>query len=167
MVIVGVAAEYTMNINRNVQRSNDSLETAIAVGDSCIDLLFANWRTTLPVTPTRSHADVGFPTIALPAAANFPLFESFQSFSFGASATDYYGNNTVGILLRFPIFKIVSADAEWSPLWGLPHHQEPMFGLIDQEVKYSLAIRNTNPAILRLPLTLNYVAFGRYHVTDA
>src|ERR1700730_8964151 len=43
MVIVGVAAEYTYTVNRHVQRSN-TLQTAVAVGDSCIDILFSNWR---------------------------------------------------------------------------------------------------------------------------
>ena len=154
MVIVGIAAEYTTNINRNVQRSN-TLETAIAVGDSCIDLLFANWRTTCRVTPTSPLATSAFQSIALPASANFPSLQSLPSFTFGASATDYYGTNTANPP-TISNFKIVSANAEWSPLPGASATPEPMFGQIDQAV-YSLN-PNTNPAIKVTPLVLNYVA---------
>ena len=53
MVIVAVAAEYTSTVNRHVQRSN-SLENAVAVGDSCIEILFSNWRAicSVPVNST-------------------------------------------------------------------------------------------------------------------
>ena len=43
MVIVGVAAEYTMSISRNVQRST-TLENAVAVADGCLENNFAYWR---------------------------------------------------------------------------------------------------------------------------
>ena len=43
MVIVAVAAEYTSTVSRHVQRSN-TLQNAVAVGDSCIEILFAHWR---------------------------------------------------------------------------------------------------------------------------
>src|ERR1700676_4047974 len=80
MVIVGGAAEYTYTVNRHVQRSN-TLENAVAVGDSCIDMLFANWRYTcrLPANvysaqPTSAFASIPLPTalqLNLPAASNF------------------------------------------------------------------------------------------------
>jgi hypothetical protein len=154
MVIVGVAAEYTTNINRNVQRSN-TLETAIAVGDSCIDLLFAGWRTTCRQRPTNARPTSDFASITLPTSANFPTLQSLPSFSFGASTTDYYGNNTANPP-TVSNFKIVSASAEWSPLPGAAATPEPMFGQIPQDVN-SLN-PNTNPAILTTSLTLNYVA---------
>ena len=77
MVIVGVAAEYTTNINRNVQRSN-TIETAIAVGDGCIDLLFEAIRAKLHgrvdlYDSDGALNDVGFPFHrSANTAANFP-----------------------------------------------------------------------------------------------
>ncbi len=45
MILVGVVAEYTWTINRHVQRSS-TLQSAVAVGDACIEILFSNWRAT-------------------------------------------------------------------------------------------------------------------------
>ena len=59
MVIVGVAAEYTWTVNRHVQRSN-TLENAVAVGDSCIDILFANWRAICRTAPTTAQPTSAF-----------------------------------------------------------------------------------------------------------
>ena len=43
MVVVAVAAEYTSTVNRHVQRSNTE-QSALAVADSCIEVLFSHWR---------------------------------------------------------------------------------------------------------------------------
>src|SRR6202022_3257914 len=43
MVIVGAMAAYTTTINRHVQRS-DTLGSAMAIGDGCVDHMFAYWR---------------------------------------------------------------------------------------------------------------------------
>ena len=51
MVIVAVAAEYTQTINRHVLRSNTE-QSAAAVADSCIEILFANWRKICSANPT-------------------------------------------------------------------------------------------------------------------
>src|ERR1700704_3962182 len=78
MVIVGVAAEYTYTINRHVQRSN-TLENAVAVGDSCIEILFANWRATSRVNPTVAQTTSAFSSIPLPTATqlNLPSVSNF------------------------------------------------------------------------------------------
>lgn len=111
MVIVGIAAEYTTNINRNVQRSN-TLETAVAVGDSCLDLLFANWRNICRASSTTARPTSDFTSIALPTSANFTTLLSLPSFTFGASTTDYYSNNTANPP-TISNFKVVAANAEW------------------------------------------------------
>ena len=64
MVIVAIAANYTMNINRHVQRSNN-LGIAIAIGDSCIEKLFAGWRDKCRNPAT--NASIPLPTSAFTA----------------------------------------------------------------------------------------------------
>ena len=110
MVIVGIAAEYTMGISRNVQRSN-ALESAIATGDSCLDILFGNWRSICrqPLNVNVALPTNSFTSIPLPTSSMFPNISNF-----GASAQDYYGAN----LPNPPAisnFKVVAVDAEWTP----------------------------------------------------
>jgi hypothetical protein len=123
MVIAGIAAEYTMNISRNVQRSN-TLESAIVTGDSCLDILFGNWRSicgqpgnvNLPL-PTNS-----FTSIPLPTSSLFPNIPNF-----GAEAADYYGAS----LANPPAisnFKVVAVDAEWNPIADPAATPIPMLG---------------------------------------
>lgn len=64
MVIAGVAAEFTMNVNRNAQRNN-TLESAIAVGDSSIEILFNSWRGICRGTIPKSDGLYAAPTAVL------------------------------------------------------------------------------------------------------
>jgi hypothetical protein len=150
MVIVGVAAEYTTNINRNVQRSN-SLETAIAVGDSCIDMLFANWRTICRGSATTALATSAFQSIALPTAANFPTLPNLPNF--GATAADFYSARTANPP-TISNFKIVAANAEWIPLTSSPSSTAtpiPALGQIGGALTTSSSLPTTTA-------TFNYVA---------
>ncbi len=77
MVIVGVALEYTMNIGRNVQRSN-TLGSAIAVADGCLEHTFAEWRSFcrqpgIPKPPTSTELN----NLPLPSVAQFPDIPNF------------------------------------------------------------------------------------------
>lgn len=78
MVIVGVAAEYTWTVNRHVQRSN-TLENAVTVGESCMEILFANWRNICRQSPTTSQTTSAFASIPLPTASqlNLPAVSNF------------------------------------------------------------------------------------------
>ena len=78
MVIVAVAAEYTYTVNRHVQRSN-TLQSAVAVGDSCIEILFSNWRTICSATPTTLLPTSAFSAIPTPAPSqlNLPSVTNF------------------------------------------------------------------------------------------
>ncbi|MDQ2824373.1 MAG: hypothetical protein M3R29_02890 [Verrucomicrobiota bacterium] len=148
MVIVGIAVEYTTNINRNVQRSG-TLGAAIAVGDSCIDILFANWRNTCRTNPTSALATSAFSSIALPTSAMFPsLATTLPNFSFGATATDYYTNNTANPP-TISNFKVVAANSEWQPISGSSAVPIPLMGLVDKDIT---TLAKTTPAVF------NYVA---------
>src|SRR5450631_1455214 len=66
MVVVALAFEYTTNETRNVQRSN-TFQTALAVGDSAIDVLFNNWRTTCRTSPSTVYKTSDFSAVATPS----------------------------------------------------------------------------------------------------
>ena len=146
MVIVGIAAEYTTTVNRHVQRSC-TLGAAVAVGDSCIDVLFANWRNTCRATPTSALATSAFSSIPLPTSSMFPTLSTLPLFSFGASTTDYYSTGTTNLTISN--FKVVAADAEWQPLAGGSATPIPIMGQVDQDVDTLVA---TTPAVF------NYIA---------
>jgi hypothetical protein len=142
MVIVAVAADYTMNINRNVRRSN-TLESAIATGDSCLDILFGNWRSicrqqgnVTQALPTNSFASIPLPTASL-----FPNIPNF-----GARTANYYGTSPLPNPPTISNFNVVAADAEWNPLSSAAATPIPMLGSM-------LDPNGTNTAA-----TYNYVA---------
>jgi hypothetical protein len=144
MVIVGVAAEYTTTIGRDVQRGT-TLENAISVGDSCVELLFANWRSLCRTTPTTAMANSSFSSIALPTATQLNL----QSLaSFGTTRTDYYTSGTPNPP-TISNFNVTATDAEWRPLAGAAATPEPIMGQVSQDV--STLVKTT-------PATFNYVA---------
>jgi hypothetical protein len=88
MVIVGVAAEYTTSIHRNVARSN-TLGSAIAVADGVIEHNFAHWRKTAqtPGYPTPTTDDL-LDNIPLPTQAQFPGVKNFTA------TQNNYNNNS-------------------------------------------------------------------------
>ena len=125
MVIVGVAAEYTMNISRNVQRSN-TLESAIATGDSCLDILFGNWRSICrqPGNVSRALVTNDLTSIPLPTSSLFPNIPNFR-----ASATDLYGvSPNPPNPPTISNFKVVAANAEWNPTADPAAPPIPMLG---------------------------------------
>jgi hypothetical protein len=123
VVIAGVAADYTMNINRNVQRSN-TLESAIATGDSCLDILFGNWRSICRAsTSTGALPANSFASIPLPTSSLFPNIPNFA-----ASAVNYYGTSPLPNAPTISNFKVVAADAEWNPLSSATATPIPMLG---------------------------------------
>ena len=76
MVVVAVAAEYTSTINRHVQRSNTE-QSALAVADSCIEVLFSNWRklSSDPATVTTARTTDDFDGTAIP----LPTYHAVES----------------------------------------------------------------------------------------
>ena len=78
MVIVGVVAEYTMSISRNVQRST-TLENAVAVADGCLENNFAYWRQ-LCRTPGQNLPTTNqLVGLTLPTQAQFPSIPNFTA----------------------------------------------------------------------------------------
>lgn len=78
IVIVGVAAQYTSLVGRNVQRSV-TLQSAIAIADGCLENSFAQWRQ-LCHTPSQPLPTTNELTaLALPTQAQFPGIPNFTA----------------------------------------------------------------------------------------
>jgi hypothetical protein len=126
MVIVGVAAEYTYTVNRHVQRSN-TLENAVAVGDSCIEILFANWRATSRVTPTVAQTTTAFATIPLPTASqlNLPSVSNFakRGTGFDPSVDELDSTYTISN------YKVIAVNAQRNALPSASATPVPELGL--------------------------------------
>jgi len=153
MVIVAVTVEYTGSVRRGVQRST-ALQSAVAVGDSCIDILFNNWRTIYRQTPTQYLNTNAFSAIPTPAPAYFPNLPSTnlvkRGTSYQADNDEYDSNYTISN------YKVVAVNAEYQNLASAAATPEPMFGQITQSVN-SLD-PNSNPGIKTTPMVLNYIA---------
>jgi hypothetical protein len=126
MVIVAVAAEYTYTVNRHVQRSN-TLENAIAVGDSCIEVLFANWRATSRTAPTTAQTTSTFASIPLPTASqlNLPSVSNFvkRGTGFDPSVDELDSTYTISN------YKVIGVNAEWKALSSANATPVPQLGL--------------------------------------
>ena len=134
MVIVGVAAEYTWVVNRHVQRSN-TMENAVAIGDSCIDILFANWRAICRAAPTTPQTTNAFTSIPLPTSAqlNLPAVSNFAKRGTiidpkndeapSPSPSDYDANYTISN------YKVIAVSSEWTALAGASAAPTPELGL--------------------------------------
>lgn len=152
MVIVGVAAEYTSTVNRHVLRSNTE-QSAIAVADSCIEILFANWRKTCsaPGSVTTAQTTKTFEFIALPTASqlNLPSVANFVKrgtiINPNADAADYDANYTISN------YKVIAVNAQWNALASATATPEPLLGQLDK------AITSGTPAPTT-PLVYNYIA---------
>ena len=133
MVVVAVAADYTWTVKRHVQRSN-TLQSAVAVGDSCIELLFSHWRQTCSTAATtlRKSNDFTVPSkiplpttseLNLPSSANFAKTDASGSW-YDPAHDDYAPDYTISN------YKVVAVDAEWKALASASTAPEPILGQI-------------------------------------
>lgn len=152
MVMVGVAAEYTTTVNRHVQRSNTE-QNAISVADSCIEILFSNWRKlcSAPGSVTTAQNTSTFSNIALPTAPqlNLPTVTNFvkrgTNINPNTDSSDYDANYTISN------YKVVAVNAQWNGLASASSTPEPLLGQL------AAAITSGTPAPTT-PLVYNYIA---------
>jgi hypothetical protein len=151
MVTVGIAVEYTVNINRHVQRGT-TLESAVAVGDACIEVLFNNWRTACRGTPTQAlptNAPL-LSAIATPAPSQFPNLPAVANFvkrgvNFDPANDEYNSTYTISN------YKVVAVTAEWAKLAGASATPEPALGQLAQN-------QTVNSVTPTTSATFNYIA---------
>lgn len=91
MVVVAIAAEYTTNVNRFVQRTT-GLQAAIAAADATVEQSFVNWRAICRATPTSPLPSTSFTSIPLPTYSqlNLPNATKFAKAGTLADLTDEY-----------------------------------------------------------------------------
>jgi hypothetical protein len=136
-----------------VQRTN-AYESAVAVADGCVDILFANWRTIYRATPTQLLNTSAFSAIPTPAPSSFPNLPSSNLVKRGVSFDPT--NDEYDSTYSISNYKVVAVSAEYTGLASASASPEPMFGQITAAVN-SLD-PNSNPAIKTTPLVLNYIA---------
>jgi hypothetical protein len=144
MVIVGVAIDYTTTVNRNVQRTS-TLQTALAMGDSTIDVMFNNWRSTCRGAPTTVFKTSDF--AAIPTPSPFPNAPSGNFVKRGASfdpANDEYDST-----YTISNYKIVGTDAEYRAVASAGATPQPMLGQLSGSIS---SVSPTTSA------TYNYIA---------
>jgi hypothetical protein len=127
MVIVGIASTYTMNINRNVQRSN-TLTNAMTVGDSCIEILFDNWRSICRTGPTQALKTSAFSAIPTPTPTQFPNLPSVAKFIKRGSKVDPADDSEYNSTYTISNYKVIAVGPEWNALADANTTPPPMLG---------------------------------------
>lgn len=152
MVVVGVAAEYTYTVQRHVQRSN-SLQNAIAAGDGCLELLFANWRS---ICSQSVNARTGPPTTLFAAPSRIPLptadqlnLPNLANFAKPGVSLDPNASSDYDADYTISNYKVVAVDAQWNPLASSTSSPRPFIGQVAGVVT---SLTSTTP------LVYNYVA---------
>jgi hypothetical protein len=120
IAVVAVATEYTTNVNRHMQRAN-TLETALAIGDSSIDVLFANWRTTCRAIPSSSPPPntSNFTAVPTPSPGQFPTLPSGSittPFVKRGTNPDPDSNSDYDATSTISNYKIVAVSPEFTAL---------------------------------------------------
>lgn len=108
MVIVGVAAEYTSSIHRNVARTN-TLGNAIAVADGCIDQSFAYWRQISKTPGKQFPATDDLENIPVPTGTLFPQIKNFS-----ATSDDY--DDSLSSPPTVQQYKVVALNPQYVPM---------------------------------------------------
>lgn len=152
MVMVAMAAEYTTTVNRHVQRSNTE-QSAISVADSCIEILFSNWRkicsaagSVTTAQNTNAFVNIPLPTdtqLNLPSATNF--VKRGTNINPNTDSSDYDANYTISN------YKVIAVNAQWNGLASASSTPEPLLGQL------AAAITSGTPAPTT-PLVYNYIA---------
>jgi len=150
MVVVAVAAQYTSTISRHVQRSNTE-QSALAVADSCIDIMFSNWRAICgaPGAVTSNQTTAMLANIPLPTSLQLGLPNTTNFAKRGTSVDP--NNDEYDPSYTISNFKVVAVDAEWNALASASATPEPMLGQIASAIM-------TGPPSVTTPLVYNYVA---------
>ena len=109
MAIVAVAIDSTTTVNRNTQRTT-TLQNALAVGDSAIEVMFNNWRSTCRSAPTTVYRTSDFS--AMPTPSPFP---NMPSSNFVKRGTSYDpANDEFDGTYTISNYKVVGVDAEYN-----------------------------------------------------
>jgi hypothetical protein len=144
MVIVAIAIYFTTTVNRVTQRTV-TLQSAVAVGDSAIEVMFNNWRATCRSSPTTVYKTSDF--AAMPTPSPFPNMPTSNFVKRGASydpANDEYDSS-----YTISNYKLVGVNAEYGAVASAAATPEPQLGQLSGNVS---SASSTTPAVY------NYIA---------
>lgn len=144
MAVVAVAIYYTTTVNRNTQRTT-TLQSALAVGDSAIEVMFNNWRSTCRTSPTTVKKTSDFS--AIPTPSPFPNTPSSNFVKRGASYDP--ANDEFDATYTISNYKVVGVDAEYNAVASANATPEPQLGQVTTNVS---SVSPTTSA------TYNYIA---------
>jgi hypothetical protein len=144
MIIVAIAIEHTTTIYRNTQRTV-ILQSTYAIGDSALEVMFNNWRSTCRGNPTKVFKTSDFS--AIPTPSPFPNLGSSNFVKRGASYDP--GNDEFDSTYTVSNYKVVGVDTGYNALAGASATPEPMLGQLSGNIS---SVSPTTAA------TYNYVA---------
>lgn len=144
MAIVAVAVYYTTTVSRNTQRTT-TLQNALAIGDSAIEVMFNNWRSTCRTSPTTVKKTSDFS--AIPTPSPFPNVSSSNFVKRGASYDP--ANDEFDATYTISNYKVVGVDAEYNAVASANATPEPQLGQLTGSVS---SVSPTTSAIY------NYIA---------
>jgi hypothetical protein len=144
MAIVAAAVYYTTTVNRNTQRTT-TLQTALAVGDSALEVMFNNWRSTCRTSPTTVYKTSDFS--AMPTPSPFP---NLPTSNFVKRGTSYDpANDEFDGTYTISNYKVVGVNAEYGAVASAIATPVPQLGQLSSNAS---AVSPTTSA------TYNYVA---------
>lgn len=150
MVIVGVAAELSLTVNRHVKRSNN-MQDATAIADGAIDVLFGQWREISRAQPTIPLATTAFSSVALPTTTQFPSLQGATS-PLAVRGTSGFVNGTTNDELNTSAtisnYKVVAVDPLLNDLASASTQPTPGTGqqVTSATFNYMAAVDVTLPA---------------------
>lgn len=129
-ILVAISAEYTTTVNRHVYRAN-TYETALAVGDSCMEILFANWRSICGANPTSVQKTSDFSAIPTPSPGQFPSLNTGGTPNFVICGTSYDpDNDEYNATYTISNYKVVAVTPEFTALSSASAAPIPTLGRI-------------------------------------
>jgi hypothetical protein len=144
MAIVAAAIYYTTTVNRNTQRTT-TLQSALAVGDSALEVMFNNWRSTCRTSPTTVYKTSDFS--AIPTPSPFPNMSTSnfvkRGNSYDPANDEFDGTYTISN------YKVVGVSAEYTAVASANATPEPQLGQVSGNVS---SVSPTTSA------TYNYIA---------
>jgi hypothetical protein len=129
MAIVAAAVYYTTTVNRNTQRTT-TLQTALAVGDSALEVMFNNWRSTCRTSPTTVYKTSDFS--AMPTPSPFP---NLPTSNFVKRGTSYDpANDEFDGTYTISNYKVVGVNAEYGAVASASATPVPQLGQLSGPV---------------------------------
>lgn len=151
MVIVGIAVELSVTINRHVKRSAN-MQNAVAVADGVVDMMFGQWREICRATPTTPLATSAFSAIPLPTSTQLPNLQGATG-TLAVRGTSGFLNGTSNDELdktkTVSNYKVVAVDPLLNDLASTSTHPNPGIGqqVSTASYNYVAAVDVTLPSL--------------------